>query len=433
MYISTPKATLHKMLINNKKHPLWAHVNAWFTEHKEWKNQLLTISKSRRDFSFREISLNQKLASDLYKGQIMYSATRLNSYAECPFRYFLQYGLKARERDQWELNAADTGSYAHEVIRRFCERIDSDENLSWAEIDEITCTEIVDEIVNETISQLDSDDLKEKERTKSIFMRMGKTVKEAAKAVRESIVSGDFLPLAYEKDINISFSENVGIKGTIDRLDVCRHDGINEYRIIDYKTGSKDFKVADIYNRCDMQPVIYALVLRMLDTEAKISGMYYSKVRNDFANIKSNSKQSTAFTQLKKNTELTGATFVDTDSEGNIIAQSADRVETEFARINSPMIFKKGVVEIGGNIRTRQCGERLMETVRDNVLNMDKEIRGGNIEIAPLNNGSSFNEGISSCKYCPYSPACKFDEDIRIQREINEHDSEIWAMLEEDE
>ena len=433
MYISTPKATLHKMLINNKRHPLWSHVNAWFTEHKEWKNQLLTISKARRDFSFREISLNPKLSADLYKGQIMYSATRLNSYAECPFRYFLQYGLKARERDEWELNAADTGSYAHEVIRRFCERIDSDENLSWAQIDDITCTEIVDEIVNETISHLDSDDLKEKERTKSIFMRMGKTVKEAAKAVRESVVSGEFLPLAYEKDINISFTENVGIKGTIDRLDVCRHDGINEYRIIDYKTGSKDFKVADIYNRCDMQPVIYALVLRMLDDKAKISGMYYSKVRNDFASIKSNSKQSTALTQLRKNTELTGATFVDTDKDGNIEPQSADRIETEFTRINSPMIFKKGVVQLGGNVRTHKCGERLMETVRDNVINMDREIRGGNIEIAPLNNGGGFNDGISSCKYCPYSPACKFDEDIRTQREINEHDSEIWAMLEGDE
>ena len=74
-----------------------------------------------------------------------------------------------------------------------------------------------------------------------------------------------------------------------------------------------------------------------------------------------------------------------------------------------------------------------METVRDNVINMDREIRGGNIEIAPLNNGGGFNDGISSCKYCPYSPACKFDEDIRTQREINEHDSEIWAMLEGDE
>ena len=64
-----------------------------------------------------------------------------------------------------------------QIINRFGENglligtnIDGSQNLTNQAV-----FMIVDEIVNETISHLDSDDLKEKERTKSIFMRMGKT------------------------------------------------------------------------------------------------------------------------------------------------------------------------------------------------------------------------------------------------------------------
>ena len=428
MFISSPKATLHKLLIHPKPHPLWTHVNEWFNEHGEWRNKLFTVSRARHNYTDRVISLSPQFSHALYRGQIMYSATRLNCYAECPFRYFLQYGLNAKEREEWELNAADTGSYAHEIIRRFCEYIDNDEGLDWSNADDDTCDEIVDGIVKDTLERINSADIKDKERTADIFRRMGKTVKEAAKTVRRSIASGDFSIAAYEKRINTSVTDKVGVTGIIDRLDVCSHDGVNEYRIIDYKTGKQEFKVSEVYNRYYMQPVIYAMAMRMLDDEAMISGMYYSRVRNDYAHIESKSRDSTALTHLKKNTELSGVTFVDTDAHGDIKQESLNRVESEAARMNGSLFFGKKT-ELGKNIQDRETGERLIELVRSNVISMDEEIRNGNIGISPLVVDSRHN----ACTYCAYSSACKFDEGFSQKRPIKEKDSEIWKLLKGDE
>ena len=435
MYVSSPKATMHKLLIHPKNHPLWTHVNAWFEENEQWRGMLYETDKVCRDFSDRIIKLDEKLASKLYRGQIMYSATRLNAYAQCPFGYFLQYGLRARERDKWEISAADVGSYAHELIRRFCEAVDNSEDFDWNSIDDNTIGEIIDEIVKKTIEQTDSDGIREKERTQSIFIRMGKTVKEAAKTVKKSIVSGEFEPFAYEKEVKVAFSDNVGIQGKIDRLDICRRDGINEYRIIDYKTGKQDFSVSEVYNRYDMQPVIYAAVMRMLDDKSMISGMYYSKVRNDYATLKSGGRIATAASHLKANTELSGVTFADTDENGDITPESADRIESEFAREEDPLIFKKGV-QTGGNIRSREAGERLIEKVCGNVMDMDREIRNGSIDISPLDHKTSQvsqKDAASSCKYCDYKEVCKFDEAICRVRKIKESDNEVWQLLENDE
>lgn len=427
MYISSPKATLHKMFINHAEHPLWTHVNSWFNEHEQWQARLFTVNKAKRNCLYKKIALDPSLANLLYNGEITYSSTRLNSYAECPFRFFLQYGLRARNREQWELNAADIGTYTHEIIRRLCEKIDNDSTLDWKTISDEQCGTIIDELIDDTISRITLTDINGKERTADIFARMGKTIKAASVTIRKSISSGSFRTLAYEKEIDVSITPQIRVKGVIDRLDVCEHDGINEYRIIDYKTGKKEFKAAEIYNGCDMQPVIYAMAMRILDRSAMISGMYYSRVRNDFASIQSTGRISTAKTQLDKNVRLNGATFVDTDSDGNIIPESAERIETELARADGSLFFDKSM-KTGKNVRSRKAGERLTELVRDRIISTDKEIRNGCVNISPLDKDANH----SACSFCEFSAVCKFDEEHTNHRTITEKDSDVWNFLEED-
>ncbi|MCH5211563.1 MAG: exodeoxyribonuclease V subunit gamma [Oscillospiraceae bacterium] len=427
LYISSPSATLHKMLIHPRYNPLWKHVNEWFDEHDEWRHKLFTIKSTRRNFNERVISINPDLAVELYPGRIFYSPTHLNTYAECPFKNFMQYGLGIKTREEYTLNAADTGSYAHELVRRFCEEVDS--GYDWKTVTDEECEKIVDDIVAGTTANVMNSDYSDKERTADIFRRMGHTVKEVAKTVRKSIRAGSFKPYAYELKVKEELTPDIGITGTIDRLDICSHDSINEYRIIDYKTGSKSFSVADISEGLDMQPVIYALVMREHDNNARISGMYYSKMRSDYANIKSTSRLETAQNHLKQNTMLDGATFVEADLDGNILSNAADRIETELARSDGSMFFgKNGPGKTGGNIRSLAAGGRLMDTVHDKVIDIDREIRAGNIDISPLEHPAS-NKSI--CSYCDYSTICKFDEKCKTTRFVTKKDKDVWDILED--
>ncbi|MBQ3124054.1 MAG: exodeoxyribonuclease V subunit gamma [Clostridia bacterium] len=429
LHISSPKPTLHKFLINPSEHPLWSHVDAWFNEHEEWRNRLFSVKKAKRNFSYRKIELNEDIAQDLYSNKNRYSATRLNSYANCPFSHFLRYGLDAREREEYDIKPTDTGTYAHEIIRRFCTRIDEDENLSWHSMDDEKCTGLVSEIVADTLDKINASELRDKEMTADILSRMGETVTEAAKTVCRSINCGEFEIDSYEKEILVKLNDNIEIGGIIDRLDVCRLPDRNEYRIIDYKTGHKDFSVADIYHGLDMQPVIYALAMRILDDKATISGMYYSMVHNSFASIGVTSGEKSIDTALRKNTEYNGITFVGDDKNSPIPQEEIDRIESELSRADGSLFFtgKKNELGYSKSVKSRSEGEWLMGRVRDNIINADKDIRNGNIAITPLVRG-----GNSACTYCAYRQVCRFDESVISERCITDNDSDIWNKSEED-
>lgn len=427
--ISSPKATLHKFLINPNANPLWEHVNAWFDLHDEWKNKLFTVNNAKYKLSSRKIELSESTAKQLYDGNIRYSATRLNSYASCPFSHYMQYGLHAKEREIYDIKPTDTGTYAHEIIRRFCTAVDSDECLDWHNITDVECTDIVSEIVGETIKKINDSELRDKEMTADILRRMGKTVTEAAKTVCKSIKCSDFQTESYEREIYIKLNENIELGGIIDRLDVCRLDDRNEYRIIDYKTGNKDFSAADVYYGLDMQPVIYALAMRMLDNKAVVSGMYYSMMHNDFAAVDMTSGDKKINTELKKNTAYNGVTFVGNNKNEPIPEDEINRIETELSRSEGALFFTGRADKFGytKSVRSRPEGEWLTERVRNNIINADKNIRGGDIALSPLSHGSK-----NACTYCAYSSVCRFDADAKNERVITESDSEIWKMSEED-
>ncbi len=429
MYISAPKVTLHNMLIRHKMHPLWEHVDKWFYEHGEWRGRISDIKRTKDSFAEREISLSPKLAERLYEDKVFYSPTRLNAYAQCPFKYFMQYGLRARPREEWELTASDTGTYAHELIKRLCEKVEGDPSLGWENVTDEQCGAIIDDAVKESSERLLNSDIPGKEKTASILRRTGAAAKEAAKAVRRSITAGSFKTEAYEMRFETELSDKVGIKGVIDRLDVCRHDGVKEYRIVDYKTGKKDFKLAEIYHGLSMQPVIYAVAMCMADESAELSGTYYSMVRNDFYKAKESNKLDTIKRGLKENTKLSGATFVDVDENGDIDESSLARIEAPDRREGLFFKAKKGVVSIGGNLRRRETGKKLMEFTVKKIIDEDAEIRSGNICISPRQNGGAG----SVCDYCDFAAACKFDEPLRSTRDIPEKDEDIWKLLEEDE
>ncbi len=425
-YVSSPRATLHKLLTTPGDHPIKGHLTDWYKAQELWRDRFLSIERARRDFTFRTLELDEELAKELYRDFNRYSATRLNTYANCPFAHYLGYGLEAKEREEFSLNAKDTGTYAHQVIERLCTKIDTDPQLDWKTVTDEKCDEIVSGIVAEAIENVTASDLRDKEMTADILRRMGETVKVAARTTVRSIASGDFVPFAYEEMVYVKLAEDVEVGGKIDRLDVCRHDGVSEFRIIDYKTGSQSFNVADIYNGIDMQPVIYALAMRMLYKDATISGMYYGLVHNYFANIDVTSRPQTAQSRLKKNTELSGITFISDDASGALDRVELDRVESEYQRNQDSLFFKMkdGEVVLDSRVKSREDGELLMEHVRNRVLEVNKEIRGGKISVSPMGKGTR-----SHCSYCEYKSVCRFDERFKTEREITESEAQVWDIL----
>lgn len=107
----------------------------------------------------------------------------------------LRYGLNAQERDVWEVNSSNIGTYAHEVIRKFCDTVEDGANTNddkierWRNLSDEKRDDIIGGIINESCSNLLSSDVRDKERTANIFTRMGKTISNAAILVQKHFLS----------------------------------------------------------------------------------------------------------------------------------------------------------------------------------------------------------------------------------------------------
>lgn len=439
VYISSPKATVHKMIINmskrcgDKRNPLWEMVYDWYSEKNEWRG-LLSLMDRADYYDRRGVMLDADVAAMLYGGAVTYSASRINTFARCPFEYFLKYGLGAREREEWEITPANMGSYAHRIIHDFCKCVEEGADTpslkldAWRSLTDKKRQELINGIIKATCDNILSSEVRDRERTAGIFARMGKTVSAAAGLVQKSLSAGDFAESGMEKAFEISITDNIAIQGLIDRIDTCRgEDGKTYMRIIDYKTGHTEFDVVNIVNGYDMQMVIYALaaseLMRSEGIKAEVTGIYYTAVRDKYKPLTSTLNEDNIAKKNFDAMKLDGVTFVREDEkERGKILHSIDN--GLFASGESSYTGIKLKNDAVSGVHTTEEIDGLMEHVRDTLVSMDSQIRGGKIDMSPY-----LPHGRVVCEYCSYSDVCKFDEEKRHAREKEGNETEAWEKM----
>lgn len=441
VYISSPKATIHKMLINlskrhdGQKNPLWDMVYGWYSKSGEW-NRLLSLMDRADYYSRRGVMLDSDIANVLYNGKITYSASRINTFARCPFEYFLKYGLGARERDEWDITPANMGSYAHRVINDFCLEVEEgaetnrDKIAAWRNLTGDRRDEILDAIIDETCENMLSSSARDKERTAGIFRRMGKTISSAAGLVQKSLSAGDFAENGMEYKFEIDITENVALQGLIDRIDTCETDSGKSYmRIIDYKTGKTEFDVVNIANGYDMQMVLYALAAAQMmkkdGRDVDVTGIYYTGVRSKYKPLTGKVTEDNIKEQTAAKLSLDGVTFApEGEEERGHMLYSMDNGFFE----NQESAFTKVKIDKDGNIKGVASLDEingLMAYARETLIDMDRRVRNGEIGMHPYVQKSKS----CACDYCDYGSVCKFDESRREVREAAGNREEIWEAM----
>ena len=154
--ITNKKATFDELLLNIRNFKdgkeidkIWFEVYKIFANDEKWKEKLNNAIKALY-FTNNPEELNKENIQKLYGNTLRTSVSRLEKYRACPFSFYLKYGLKVEEKDTFKLESLDTGSFMHDVIDSFFERIKG-LNITVRNIDEDTIKLIVDEIVEEKL------------------------------------------------------------------------------------------------------------------------------------------------------------------------------------------------------------------------------------------------------------------------------------------
>ena len=185
------------------------------------------------------------------------SASRLDTFNRCRFGFFCRYGLSVKKLQPAEFDVLQRGTVVHYCLERFVKEYGKGVSvLSPEKIEELT-----DGYINDYLDGVTGYRAVETARGRFLVSRISRSVKEVAKRLAEEFAQSGFEPIACELKIGgegekLEFPYDGGkisVSGSIDRVD--KFGGY--IRVVDYKTGSKKFKLPDILFGLNLQMLLY--------------------------------------------------------------------------------------------------------------------------------------------------------------------------------
>ncbi|MEG2081847.1 MAG: PD-(D/E)XK nuclease family protein, partial [Oscillospiraceae bacterium] len=192
------------------------------------------------------------------------SPTAAESYYKCAFGYFLNKLLNIRPLQKAELTQREAGDYLHFVAQKVLEKYKGDYyKTPWNTIENDVGT-LVEKYIQDTYAQ----PVRETPRFKALHDNMHSNALEMLRYIHKEQEASEFRPIALEEPIglqgglpplklDIEGGKTVSVVGVCDRIDALQGDNGNYIRIVDYKTGTKEFKLDDIYNGLSGQLLLY--------------------------------------------------------------------------------------------------------------------------------------------------------------------------------
>mgnify|MGYP004506221805 FL=1 len=213
---------------NEKIEDIWYLIYNYYKQNNNWKNQL------QQDIqALNYTNLPQKIEKEnidkLYGNTLKTSISKLERYRSCPFSYYLQYGLKLKEKEELKIQSFNTGSFMHETIDEFFQKV-REEKVELAELEEEDILKIVSNIIDENLGQTKNYIFTATAKYKILVRRLKKIVSKALKYIIQTIIYSDFSIEGTEIEfgkkgkyepiiLNLENGKRVEITGKIDRID----------------------------------------------------------------------------------------------------------------------------------------------------------------------------------------------------------------------
>ncbi len=341
-----------------------------------------------------EKTLDPVIAKKLYGNNLRLSATRFDTYNRCKFSYFCRYGLGAKSLQPADFDVMQRGTIVHYVLEMLITEHKEDISLlSNENLDMLT-----EKYINSYLDSINGYRSSENARSKFLVSRITRSLKEVVHHIAAEIAQSKFKPIACElsigksdSDISVDFpfdDGNISLVGSIDRV-----DEYNGYiRIIDYKTGSKAFKLPDILFGLNLQMLIYlyAVIRGRGLSDSNTAGILYQPSKRDLNN---NGMAMNGLLTLDP--DLIFA--MDKNGEGEFVPKLSFNKDGTVSKRNSSFIQKECFSEIFDFI------ELLMKKTGNGITN-------GDISVSPTDGREA-----AACKYCEFSSVCGFGDGVPIK------------------
>lgn len=348
-------------------------------------------------FTNKQTALDAQVAKDLYGDVLRGSVSRYESFNECAFKHFLNYGLRIQKRPEYQVEAADMGTLYHAALEKYGQKL-QEEQTSFREISDEDSIRITNACVDEALEDMKNDVLFSSKRYEFLTERIRQVTQKTTDVLRAQVKAGLFEPDAFEYSFGEDIGNDVRFTGKIDRIDLYDAEDIF-VRIIDYKSGAKKFNVQDIYSGLQLQLVAYlsAAMEKVKednpDKTVRPGGVYYYLINDRFTDDTENGEDKFRMSGL-------------TSCEEGMI-EAADQTlspDNKKSHIVNVTLTNSGYSK-NSQIANDAEFEHLLRFVRDKITDVSQKIKDGCVDIEPFYRSNADN----GCRYCDYKDICRFE------------------------
>ena len=373
-----------------------------FSQITEYSAKMDSLKNARDKVPFK-INESQN-AERLFGGNLSISASQLEKFNLCRFSYFCNYGLNVRERLKAEINPMQYGTIVHYILERFFREY-SKEQYSVMDKDELS------KIFSTYISEYAAAHFGEVQTKQNSFMHRIKLILEnvlrLVKHTIDELTQSEFFVADCELKIGedvpsytvvLPDGHKIAVCGSVDRVDIMQKNGTTYLRVIDYKTGSKEFKLSDVLYGINLQMLLYlhSIEVSGSDRYGDIipAGILYMPATVPYISSDSLKSIDKLPDELNKKLKMNGLLLKDTE-----IIHGMDKTD---AATYIPVKIKAGEPVSSTSLATLEEFGKIFQKVDMLIAEMGKNIYNGNIEARPLKGGHD------SCEYCPYDSVCAY-------------------------
>lgn len=331
-------------------------------------------------------AISSDAAKQLFGKKITMSPSKFDTLNRCRFMYFCRYGLRVQRLQPAEFNAMQRGTLVHYVLQRAVE--DYGKDLSGFSETEIS--DLVDKYTAQYLNMIAGYENIETPYLKFLVSTIKRSLKYVVGRLALEFAQSDFTPVKCELKIGYNGDmpeieipiEGYGaleLTGIVDRLDIW-----NGYiRIIDYKTGHRDFKLPDILFGQNMQMLIYLYALsKSGQFGGAPAGIFYMPANR----VKDNTPSKRRMNGLLS-ADMQLVTAMDKENKGEFIPKFSEKSPSDS--------FVKA-----------EDFDKIFAFIESKLKSSGKAIYNGNIAADPV-------DGLDSpaCKYCEYQSICRIENE----------------------
>lgn len=315
------------------------------------------------------------------------SVSQIESFYTCPYRHFVNYGLRLRDSIKPKLMPNDIGTIFHLVFKDLVPYILK--ILDNEEVEELSIKRGLN-ILNKLLDKESYADYKKNPQNGIILKSIASELERVIVAIIYDLKASNFKPKYYEYSFvaNENTLDGIRFTGSIDRVDTY----LDKFIIIDYKTGSNDFSdFTDLYSGKKLQLLAYAKFFKDI-TNLKPAGVFYLPISNKFSKTGSSYRYNGVMLKDK-------SAIVDIDK-----TLGGGGVNSKVLRLTT----KKDGEFKSSNVWNYLClssedFDYILDYSIKQVRRAIKSITNNTITPRPLKNGEN-----KVCDYCKYKGLCNY-------------------------